>query len=30
MAWDTEAVIGKKALVDMPYGKELRWSELSS
>ncbi len=29
MAWDTEAVIGKKALVDMPYGKELRWSNLS-
>ena len=29
MAWDTEAVIGKKALVDMPYGKELRWANLS-
>ena len=29
MAWDTDAVIGKKALVDMPYGKELRWANLS-
>ena len=29
MAWDTDAVIGKKALVDMPYGKELRWANIS-
>ncbi len=29
MAWDAEVVIGKKALVDMPYGKELRWSNIS-
>ena len=28
MAWDIDAVIGKKALIDMPYGKELRWSEV--
>ena len=29
MAWDTDVVIGKKALVDMVYGKELRWANLS-
>jgi sialic acid synthase SpsE len=29
MAWDAPAVVGKKALVDMPYGKELRWSNIS-
>ena len=28
MAWDIDAVIGKKALIDMPYGKELRWSNI--
>jgi N-acetylneuraminate synthase len=28
MAWDMDAVIGKKALIDMPYGKELRWNEI--
>jgi N-acetylneuraminate synthase len=26
--WEMEAVIGKKAIVDMPFGKELRWEEL--
>ena len=29
MAWDIENVIGKKALVDMVYGKELRWNMLA-
>lgn len=26
--WEIEAVIGKKALKDMPYGKELRWEQI--
>jgi N-acetylneuraminate synthase len=25
---DITSVIGKRALVDLPYGKELRWTEL--
>jgi N-acetylneuraminate synthase len=29
MAWDIPQVIGKKAVADLPYGKELRWSDLS-
>jgi len=29
MAWDIDDLVGKKALVDMVYGKELRWSEIS-
>jgi N-acetylneuraminate synthase len=28
MAWDIPMVIGKKAAVDMPYGKDLRLSDL--
>ena len=28
MPWELENVIGKKARVDMVYGKELRWNEL--
>ena len=28
MAWDKSHVIGKKAVADMPFGKELRWSDL--
>ena len=27
-AWDVDAVVGKKARFDMPYGKELRWENL--
>jgi len=27
-SWDAEAVIGKKARIDMPYGMELRWENL--
>jgi N-acetylneuraminate synthase len=26
--WEVEAVVGKKAIVDIPFGKELRWEEL--
>ncbi len=26
--WDVESVLGKKARRDLPYGKELRWSDL--
>jgi N-acetylneuraminate synthase len=29
MAWDIDDVVGKTALVDMVYGKELRWNEIS-
>lgn len=29
MAWDIPQVLGKKAAVDMPYGKELRASDLA-
>ena len=29
MAWDIDDVLGKKALVDMVYGKELRWNEIA-
>ncbi|NOY98835.1 MAG: N-acetylneuraminate synthase [Chloroflexi bacterium] len=28
MPWEVENVVGKKARHDMPYGKELRWSDL--
>ncbi len=28
MAWDIPQVLGKKARADMPFGKELRWSDL--
>jgi N-acetylneuraminate synthase len=28
MAWEVEDVVGKKARIDMPYGKELRWADL--
>jgi hypothetical protein len=29
MAWEVNEVVGKKARIDMPYGKELRWGNLS-
>jgi len=28
LPYEIEAVIGTKALIDMPYGKELRWTDL--
>ncbi len=28
MAWDIPAVLGKKALADIPFGKELRETDL--
>ena len=27
-SWDAEAIIGKKARIDMPYGMELRWENI--
>lgn len=29
MAWDIPQVLGKKAAADLPYGKDLRWDDLS-
>jgi N-acetylneuraminate synthase len=29
MAWHIPQVLGKKAATDLPYGKELRWSDLN-
>jgi len=28
MPWEMDSVVGKKALVDMPYGMDLRWENL--
>ncbi len=28
-SWDAEAVVGKKARINMPYGMELRWENLA-
>ena len=28
MSWDLPSILGKKARVDMPFGKELRWSDI--
>jgi hypothetical protein len=28
MAWDIDAVVGKQARADLPFGKELRWEDL--
>jgi N-acetylneuraminate synthase len=28
MAWDVPAVLGKQARADLPFGKEIRWSDL--
>jgi len=28
MAWDIPQVVGKKAAADIPYGKDLRWSDI--
>jgi N-acetylneuraminate synthase len=28
--WELDAVVGKTALVDLPYGKELRWEDLGA
>jgi N-acetylneuraminate synthase len=30
MPWEIESVIGKKALVNMPYGMDLRWENLGA
>lgn len=30
MPWEMDLIVGKKALVDMPYGMELRWENLSA
>ena len=30
MSWDIPQVLGKKAVTDIPYGKDLRWSDLNS
>lgn len=30
MAWDLEDLLGKKALVDMPYGMEIRWENVGA
>jgi N-acetylneuraminate synthase len=30
MPWEIETVVGKKALVDMPYGMDMRWENLSA
>jgi len=30
MPWEIEAVVGKKALVDMPYGMDLRWENIGA
>lgn len=29
-AWEAEALVGKKALVDMPYGMEFRWENIGA
>ncbi|MGH2582220.1 MAG: N-acetylneuraminate synthase family protein [Anaerolineales bacterium] len=29
MAWDIPSVVGKRAAADIPYGKDLRWSDLA-
>lgn len=29
MAWEIDSVVGAKALIDMPYGKELNWTDLA-
>ena len=28
--WDLDQVVGTKAMIDMPFGKELNWTELTS
>jgi N-acetylneuraminate synthase len=28
MSWDLDKVIGMKARADMPFGKDLRWTDL--
>ncbi|MBN1666784.1 MAG: N-acetylneuraminate synthase family protein [Anaerolineales bacterium] len=30
MAWDLPALVGKKALLDMPYGMEIRWENVGA
>jgi sialic acid synthase SpsE len=30
MPWELEALVGKKALVDMPYGMDLRWENVGA
>jgi hypothetical protein len=29
MSWDMPQVIGKKAAADLPFGKDLRWTDLA-
>jgi N-acetylneuraminate synthase len=28
MSWDLDQMIGMKARVDLPFGKDLRWTDL--
>ena len=30
MAWDLDQLVGKKALIDMPYGMDLRWENVGA
>ena len=30
MPWEREALVGKKALIDMPYGMDLRWENIGA
>lgn len=30
MAWDLDKLVGKKALIDMPYGMDIRWENIGA
>jgi N-acetylneuraminate synthase len=30
MPWDLDDLVGKKALIDMPYGMDLRWENIGA
>jgi N-acetylneuraminate synthase len=30
MPWELDAIVGKKALVDMPFGMDLRWESIGA
>jgi hypothetical protein len=30
MPWEIEKLIGKRALIDMPYGMDLRWENVGT
>jgi hypothetical protein len=30
LPWDLDKLIGKKALIDMPYGKEFKWENIGA